>query len=235
VTDRYHTHHNKLWFGSRLLGPSSGLYLDAGDFPGLRGRDGTRHLRMPGRVDIVFVAGSKVVGLESKKASDLVTSQGSRRLSRQMRTLVGLVDVPGLLLRGLPLYDADLGFGSALLGTPQRPGVWDDLVRLQCLGVVLLPGPADDVDIPQWLATYRPTLADSRNVLSVFARTDSRREQSRQPGWFLKNLVGVGDVLATKLHTRFGSTAAALRASDEAWKQQGTGPKIIERRKEAML
>jgi hypothetical protein len=238
--ERYHVRDDGLYFGARRLGSTTGLYADAGDFPGLKGCAGVRVKRTPGRIDLVFVAGDKVVGLESKRPSDLMSSQSSGRLARQVRKMRDIVDVPGVLLRGLPQIPTFNGLvyewpEEYLQESPDRPGLWDDLVRLQMLGVMLLPGPISDSAIPKWLQVYRPILADTRNVLSVLARSDHQQVKSRQPGWFLTWLKGIGPATAAKLHVKFGSTRAALNASDQEWKDMGVGNKVIERRKEAML
>ena len=231
---RYHVQGGLLYFGAGVIGPKTELYVDAGDILGLEGAPGVKHMRMPLRVDLVWVIGERVIGMESKHASDLVTSQSCRRLARQMRALRGVVDVPCLFLRGLPMGGLD-EFANYQLGTSNSPGLWDDLVRLQYLGVVLVPGPARDEDIPRWLKEYSPFLADTRNVLSALAGTDRKRAQAQGSGWFLRNIRGIGPVMAMRLHLRFGSTIAALKATDEEWRKVGVGPKIIERRKELML
>ena len=187
----------------RELGPASSLLVDRNE-PSIEiaGFDSITHLPMPRRVDYVFTAGSKVVGVESKKPEDFTASSDERRLARQMRTLLQEVDVACLMLRPLT--------------APPRLDLWAALVKLQCLGVVILPGPQDQHNIGRVLASYRPSLADGRVVLSVLTGTDRRREHpSRTPGWFLRNIRGIGPALAQNLHTRHGSTRAVFASSRE--------------------
>jgi hypothetical protein len=194
------------------------------------------HRRTPGRVDLVFTAGDKVVGLESKKPGDLVTSQACRRLARQIRTLREIVDVPGILLRGLPGNQGfhEYMFNSSYLGSGSKPGLWDDLVRYQYLGVVVIPGPMHDLHIPDWLVKYKPILADTRNVLSALARTDQTPHKGREPGWLLRSVKGVGPVLQGKLITKYGSSRRALMASDAGWKALGATDKTLNYRRDML-
>jgi ERCC4-type nuclease len=196
-------------YDGRELGPTSSLLVDRNEpeftacGPSGLGRfDSVVHIPMPRRVDYIFTAGDKVVGVESKKPEDFTASSDERRLARQMRTLLQEVDVACLMLRPLT--------------APPRLDLWQALVKLQCLGVVILPGPQDSLNIGRVLASYRPSLADGRVVLSVLAGTDRHRERpTRTPGWFLRNIRGIGPALAQNLHTRHGSTRAVFTSSRE--------------------
>ena len=215
-----------LWYGERLLGPSSGLYADTKELASLGESDGVKHLHMPRRVDIVFVAGTRVVGVESKKPSDLVSSTMSRRLARQMRTLIEVVDVPALVLRGgFPGWSQifnEISLREALV----------NLVRLQCLGVVLLPCSLTDKGALEDLALYRTFLADgSRSALAAVAGTD--KDKKKGGVGLLERIRGIGPARAAKLRTRFGSTVGVLVATDEELKGEGVPEKLRERIREA--
>ena len=109
---------------------------------------------MPSRIDMVFVAGGKVIGIESKKANDLKNSVLKGRLSRQMRTLMSEVDVPCLLMRGVPKKWRGIKKQNAF--NDDMFEVWHELVSLQALGVIVLPGPLEDDLVLKWLSNYRP-------------------------------------------------------------------------------
>ncbi len=217
-------------YDGRLLGPGGCLLADYNELTGLTESDGVRHLTMPFRIDMVFVAGQKIVAVEGKQPGDLISSHANRRLARQIRIMLLEADVACLLMRGSL---ADLTYSPALA---------DDLVRWQALGVVLLLGPADDAKVPRALGRYKSILAGGNSPLAAIARWDVATEggrnrrlaAARKPGWFLRYIKGIGSVTAGRLHRRFGSTAAALAAADDEWLTAGANRGIVERRKEAL-
>ena len=215
------------------FGPKSALYVDRNELKKLP-RDGVIRRTMPNRIDMVFVAGDSVIGVESKKPNDLNSSIHAGRLARQIRTLMKEVDVPCLLMRGIPQNpwgfesDNNTAFNEDLFH------VWVDLVRLQCLGVYILPGPELDEDVPKWLGFYRPSLAGGRTPLASIARTDKKAVKPGNKGWFLKNIKGIGGTIATKLHRHFGSTRNALLAKPEEWRELGISQKVVDRKEEAL-
>ena len=85
---------DSLYYEDVRLGPSEGLYADTKELASLGKADGVLHMSMPMRIDMVFVAGNRVIGCESKTTSDLISSTSSRRLARQMRALISSVNVP---------------------------------------------------------------------------------------------------------------------------------------------
>ena len=215
---------DNLLYDDVYLGPKTALYIDSNELKKLKG-EGIIRLRMPHRIDMVFVAGDSVVGVESKKPGDLDTSVRAGRLSRQMRTLLKEVDVPCLLLRGVPKTSR---FSTDLFH------VWVDIVRLQCLGVYILPGPTKDEDVPAWLGEYRPSLAGGRTPLASIARTDKKSAKPSNKGWFLKNIKGIGGTIATKLHRHFGSTRNALLAEPKEWRELGIPQRVVDSKEDAL-
>ena len=213
-----------LYFDERRLGPRDGLYVDSSELRGLGVSDGVKHLRMPGRVDGVCALGDLTLGYESKVWSDLVTSIASKRLARQIRTLRKLVDVPALLVRG--------GVGAF---TAEFDWVWDELVRLQALGVVILPGPKRDEDVPARIATYRTFLTEgSRSAYAAVAGTDRRKpDEPYTSGRLLQAIRGIGAVTREKLHKRYGSTKSVFAASDEELRRDVSAA-VVKRMREAM-
>ena len=77
-----------LYYNDIKFGPATNLYVDTNELKDIPDGMNSWLVRrpMPSRIDMVFVAGDKVVGIESKKANDLRSSVISGRLSRQMRT-----------------------------------------------------------------------------------------------------------------------------------------------------
>ena len=224
-------HDNQICYNDRPLGPASCLLADYNELVGLTEADGVRHLTMPKRIDLVFAAGRKVVAVESKQQGDLVSSHANRRLARQIRTMLQEADVACLLWRGM---------GSELAYLTNQLVV--DLVSWQTLGVVILPGPVADSRVPATLGSYKRLLAGGASPLASIVRWDTateggrdrRRASQAAPGWFLRYIKGVGSVTAGRLHGRFGSTGAALAATDDEWLAAGANRGILARRKEAM-
>lgn len=178
---------------------TAALVVDSGELKTMKAANGVIHVAMPHRIDGVFVAGSRVVGYESKTPTDFVTSKGMRRLARQVAVLLAEVDVPCLLLRGWPPVDDDVD---------------DELVRLQALGFVLLPVAGDDVDVVAALGRYKTYLADgSRSALQSIAYTDvDLKPKSLADGKLLEAVKGIGPKTRKKLIADHGSVAAVLAA-----------------------
>ena len=225
---------DNLYHDGVLFGPTYNLYVDANELKDIPYGVHSWLIRrpMPSRIDMVFVAGDKVVGIESKKADDLRDSITKGRLSRQMRTLINEVDVPCLLMRGIPKKWR--GIKKMNVFNEDIFEIWKALVQFQALGVYILPGPYDDALVPKWLEYYKPTLSGSRAALAAIKSTDTTPVRSKNKGWFLENIKGVGAKIATKLHSHFGSTRRALLAKPEEWRQLGVPKSVVERKEEAL-
>ena len=159
---RYEVRSDGLYFGEGRLGPASALYVDQAELPSLTPSEGVVRLRLPERVDWVFVAGKRVVGVEAKKPRDLVSSVREKRLARQLRTLLEVVDVVCLGLRQ---------------GHHDGGGYEDDvleyLVQAQICGVVLIWVPESDSEVLASLARYRPWFEEgNRGALAALAGSD---------------------------------------------------------------
>ena len=178
----------------------------------------------PEHVDILFEAGEKVVGVESKTWSDLATSRTNGRLARQLRTLLELVDISVLLIRGEPRVD---------LPWEQYREERLECARWQAMGAVVISGPFQDAHLADYLQACRPILAGGRNALKAVA-VHEREPKERQPGWLLRRIPYVGPELSRRLIAKFGTTRAALVASDEAWKELKVPDRVLEARRQAM-
>ena len=208
------------------LGPASALYADRGELRGATRKDGVVHLTMPHRIDMVFTAGTAIVGGESKKPQDLVDSSTRRRLHRQMDTLIKQVDVPTLMLRGsLPHFNG-----------LENKDVMFQLVCLQRLGVILLPLPIHTPYALDFLSRFRDALVplnESRTALSAIRGTDARKVDAgvHQPS-LLRAIKGVGPELEVKLITEFGSPLEVMMASEDELRGAGASKTVANRIKE---
>ena len=215
----------EVWYKNKVLGPKTALHVDKDELKYATAAGIKRHPTMPLRVDMVMCAAGKVIGIESKLPQDLIDSQKKRRLARQMRALLNECDIACLMVRGLPDY-----MGCSM----EFQSLWNDLVRLQALGVIILPASQDHDDIVKQLAKYAEFLTDKKAPLAAIAGTDKKKLKKSDKGWFLTGLKQLGSVTAMRLHDHFGSTKAALNASDKEWQALKVSKKLIKRRNEAM-
>ena len=216
---------NDLWYKDKLLGPKTALHLDKDELKYAKADGLLRHPTMPLRIDMVMCVGNKVVGIESKLPQDLIDSQKKRRLARQMRAIISTCDIACLMVRGLPDY-----MGC----TMEYQTLWNDLVRLQALGVFLLPASQDHNEIVQQLAKYAEFFTNKKAPLAAISGNDRKKLKKSVKGYLMTGIEGLGSITAERLHEKFGSTEAALLASDAEWKEMKIGTKLLARRKRAM-
>ena len=157
---------------------------------------------------------------ESKRADDLVSSTRSRRLARQVRTMRRYVDDSGVvavvLRGGVPSFD-DVECSDVIV----------NLVRLQCLGVALLPCPAGDRQLYERLLVYRELLVPgSRSPLAAVAGSDNPLKHS---GYSLVGMKGLGAKRVDAL-LRF----AVERATSEELQGLLRSKKLTERLREVV-
>lgn len=184
----------------RRLGPREDVYAYPREFPSLRPSDGVHTLSLPGRLDFVFAAGPAVVGGESKRPNDFVASRDSRRLSRQLRLLVEVVDIPVLALRGGVLSFNEASLRDALV----------DLVGVQCGGVYILPLPDDDRAALKLIREYQEVLRpESSRARRAFAGTDERKRDGQ--GGLLRTVKGIGPAMERRLRAEIGDTLEVLQ------------------------
>jgi hypothetical protein len=211
----YSTRDGGVWYDERRLASKDALVVDVAELRSVGVDEGVVHMTMPDRVDMVMVAGSRVVGMESKRPSDLVSSYYSRRLARQIRRLRAVVDVACLVLRGgVPDFEND----ECMI----------NLVRLQTLGVYVLPLPDGDRECVRWLLEYREMLADgSRAALAALAGGDNPLKRT---GTLVSRVKGLGATRADRL-----MRLALRKVTDEELKKEGFGRAMIQRlRKEGV-
>ena len=142
---------DELWWAGKRIGPTSKIYAYPGERSHL-GEEGVEVCQTPNRIDLLFTAGERVVGCEVKQARDLVSSHRSRRLHRQLATLIKTVAVPCLVVRGLD------NLGARVMSVHPKPEqFWADWVNWQTRGIYILPVPMENY-LPR-LLLYRAALA----------------------------------------------------------------------------
>ena len=196
-----------LWYAGKRLGAASALYAYPGEEAHLGTSEGVMVCSTPARIDLLFVAGEKVVGCEVKTIMDLVESHRSRRLHRQLRTLRETVDVCCLVVRGM--VDCPLSFYAAVQLHPKPVEFWGDWVNWQTRGVYILPVPMENY-LPK-LLVYKKALATTG--LRALAGTDLHPPRERAPGWLLRRIPGIGPDRSQRLINLYGSSIAALQAA----------------------
>jgi len=215
---RYYIHGLDLYYGAIRLGPTNLLYCDSKELRGVGEAEGVIHCQMPHRLDMVMVGNGVVVGVESKTPQDLLNSFLSRRLKRQFRTLLDVVDLPVLLVRGywptfLHTYTAGLSGRKITWSTYDSPArdsagfhslfpLLAELTRWQMLGGVVLYGPS--VEEPQATAAFllgqRQILGGTRNVLVAVAGRDQPRITGEDKfGTLLRRIPGIGEASVQRL------------------------------------
>ena len=222
----YHVQEKQLCFNEQQLGSASSLFADSKELSHMGEGDGVVHLPMPGRVDIAFVSGTRVVLCESKRPSDLVTSVLNHRLARQVKALTAMSQESGLvavILRGaLPSFNDS-----------NHTAILENLVALQLLGVILLPLPVSDKRAVEALASYREMLTEgSRRALVAVAGTD---KPSSAPS-LLQSVKGIGAATEAKLRRTCGPSALdVLNAGGDTWEKVGVSKLIVKRLSEACV
>lgn len=218
----------QIWSGQKSLGPDTALIVEHNELTGLGVEQGVIHATLPNHIDMVFAAGQNLVVVESKRLGDFLSSWFKSRLSRQITTLIDTGHRPLLLLRWTTVPSLDPPAKA------WQTTWWSDIVRYQQLGVTVAFGPYLDAEVPSVIDGFRKPLAGGRNPLAAIERTDQRRSEPGHNGWFLKNIKGIGPVTAMHLHARFGSTRAALTASNELWRNENISPAVIANRAAAL-
>jgi len=155
----------------------------------------------PGRPDLLFAAGDKVVWVEAKTNwSDFDSSRRSKRLAREVRTGQDMADIVVLA------YPANIQQSWTMTCDADKENQFE-LLRLQTQGVLVVP----------WIASFtywdgiRNVLGSSSNQRRVIAGTDYRK-----PRTALAGLPGVGAKTEAKLLACYGNADNAL-ARYESW------------------
>jgi hypothetical protein len=194
---------------------------------------GVVKITVPERVDCLFVAKGRIVGVESKTVQDAVSSWLERRLQRQLRTLLHMVDIPVLMLRTrnswaemseFPRMMLDL-FKFQLIGGMEESG-HDGCCRGP--GLILF---APEKNPYEMLSEAKATLEGRRNLLTVLAGSDSaKRTGTVREVAIQKAIPYVGPKIAKAMAGK-GNLIWALTATDEELKKCGANRRVLEARK----
>ncbi len=231
-----------------ILGDKHFLHVDYNELKGQNESNKVIHHTMPGRIDMIFAAGDKVIGVESKKPEDLINSIMNRRLARQFKKLREMVDIPILLIKGpipeeieLMAWENKKKFRvvydwyhtittKTTYGTEYRSlgNALFECARWQMLGGIVLYGSEYDYEIPPYLLSCRKFLSGGQNVLMALAGDDRKvKPKTNYKGWLLECIPGIGKTTALKLwnaaaiYSNLSPTLCILNASEENLKKWG--------------
>ena len=223
---QYHIVGTNLYYGDKLLGPASTTYVDSRQYQPKLIAGETGLVRKLAVGDYVLVGPTGlVIGVEEKRLPDLVSSWWTHRLHRQLRQLLGAVDVAVLAIR------APFGTMQELVQTEAMD--WSALLKWQMLGGYLgfLPYPPMAVlpALMEMAAVLRP---GSRSTVSILKATDVHRKvlpDLTPTAQALGRLVpGVGLVMGARLASAFHQDLReALAASDEEWAAAGANKSVL--------
>ena len=188
----------KLFYADELLGSTDSIYADWNE-----NLEGAERLSLTNRIDYLFVSKGKVVGIESKTSSDLVSSWLDGRLHAQMKTMFTEVDVPILMLRG----------GSEWLDLGQYPKLKSDINKLTLMGLFVMWGPYHSKELLKSLKELKATMDGQRDMREPFARVPRLKGNGPEKVQAVQRLLkGAGPVAARKLVAEFGNISGVLIA-----------------------
>lgn len=227
---------NRILHDGRDYGPSSALLCYPGEEKGLGelasvpeamlGRAGTVVCSTPHNIDLVASVGMRVLGCEVKRMPDFVDSWFSRRLHRQLRTLLATVDLPVLVVRDFSWDELHALFLERNRHQRRKRGfneIMEDIVNLQSQGVYWFPVAEDE---------YRMDIAALRRALAgpgtrILAGTD-QAARDRKPGWLLRKIPGIGPAKSAELVKDHGEPTDVLIAARNGDIPGAIGKKLIE-------
>ena len=189
------------------LGKYTSLIADTKELPSLGEGDGVVHLSTPERIDLLFCAGEKIVGVECKRPEDFISSWQGRRLARQIKTMLLECDIAVVAIRG-----------TLAVARPYRPVNWEqlwmDIVGWQLAGVLVLEVPDTDAGTLKYLTRLKNLLASENPPARALAGTDRKQVNERKPGWLLRRIPTIGPTASIKLMDRFKSVRKVFSAEE---------------------
>lgn len=212
----------------RQLCKCGSLLADSKELVSLDETQGVIHRSTPYRIDLLFCADDKLVGVECKRPDDFVTSWQARRLARQVKTLLEYCDIAIVGVRGV-----------LATAKPYKPvnweRLWSDVVGWQLQGVIFLEMPESDQGIHRYMVHLKEMLSRDNPSARALAGSDRGRSmRERNPGWYLRRIPSIGPTASVKLIEHFGTVAKALSATDEEWKKVGMTARHIRERGKAL-
>ena len=191
-----------LYWNTRLLGPSTNIYVDATQDCSYQPALTRVHLEV---ADYVMVTpGQKIVTVEEKRLGDLISSYGRRRVQRQLRDCARAGDIFILAIR----FSEFISTAGLFDEYPRLDPLHVGLLKLQMLGgfVGFLPPESDRV--PGVLKDWRAVLTPSQSTLSILAGDDRPATAKKR----YSSLTSCGAALARLLPGCGPVTAAAWAA-----------------------
>lgn len=215
-----------------IVTDSTLIYVDGNqDYASLAKQDGRFHVcklgwhtgATPRSCDVAWWQDGKLFAMEEKKPGDFDSSLRARRLQRELRGIVDVVDIPILGLR--TRLDDYLGVGYYWIDedwTLLEASKW----TLHGLTVFL---PPHKNDMLGYLVRLRDALT-SAGARSILAGTDQKRHVGGSPFQqrVRRLLDGVGPVAAQKLDDYFqGNFMLAINARPAMWRAAGAHKGIV--------
>ncbi len=209
--------------GEKDYGPATGLFVDAGESTPDEA-SGIIKAQLPHRIDYIYVVNNneqpKIVGLESKKVGDLISSWRARRLQRQLRNMVETVDIPVLLVR--PGDEIDFVMLDAW------PEIQSDLVRFQMMGGYVWLAPYETEHLFEFLGETKSILSGNRNLRTIITGIDKAKPKgNKQEAALQAMLKGCGPVMAKKLIGQFRTVGRVLQATDTELRKSGATKGVV--------
>ena len=203
------------------------LIADSKELPSLTEDDGVVHISTPHRIDLLFCADDKVVGVECKKPEDFVKSWQGRRLARQVKTLLQECDIAVVAVKGV--------ISSA---KPYKPvnweQLWAEIVGWQIAGVIYIEVPESDKGVLRYIVNLKRMLSSTNPVARSLAGTDKRPPRERRPGWLLRRIPAIGPTVSVRLIEHFGSAGKVFSATDRQLRKAGANKRQIEELRKAL-
>tara|TARA_R110000824_G_scaffold396640_3_gene598377 strand:+ start:3927 stop:4604 length:678 start_codon:yes stop_codon:yes gene_type:complete len=214
-----------MYCDDKLLGKCDALIADSKELPSLTEGQGVVHISTPYRIDLLFCAGDKIVGVECKKPEDFINSWQGRRLARQVKTMLAECDVSVIAVKGV-----------LSTAKPYKPvnweRIWLEVVGWQMAGVLVLEVPESDGGVLRYMAGLKQIINSTNPPARALAGTDVRVARERRPGWLLRRIPTIGPSASNKLMDNFKSVGNVLSATDKQLRKAGLNKKqVIEIRK----
>ena len=211
----------------KALAKCDSLVADSKELPSLSEGDGVVHISTPYRIDLLFCAGDKVVGVECKKPEDFINSWQGRRLARQVKTMLSECDIAVIAVKGV-----------LSTAKPYKPvnweSIWMEIVGWQMAGVVVMEVPESDRGVLRYMASLKIILSAENPAARSLAGTDNRPPKERRPGWLLRRIPSIGPAASQQLMDNLGSPAAVFTATDRKLKASGMSKKQINEIRKAL-
>ena len=203
-----------MYHDDKLLAKCDALIADSKELSSLTESQGVVHISTPHRIDLLFCAGEKIVGVECKKPEDFINSWQGRRLARQVKTMLAECDVSVIAVKGV-----------LSTAKPYRPvnweRIWMEVVGWQMAGVLVLEVPESDGGVLRYMAGLKQIISSTNPSARALAGSDMRVSRERRPGWLLRRIPTIGPAASNKLMDNFNTVSNVLGATDRQLHKAG--------------